>query len=292
MKKLFTAAVFVTAFSAMEREAISKNRVSPKNVRSRGNFLPKSLKTISVFLLCAVIISSCSPKLAVIKTKQRANDINISTTLKEFLKTHPQPSILLRVPYTPSNVTEANVKPNFIYGRIEKNLDKAGFPIRDRGLVEQVLKNGSTDYVEIGKVTKADLIIEIQNIEFSDNTTHTYQNKAGTMVYLKKTSEPINLCNNNNCTYYTQLSPRSASLDCKVTIVESGATVGYFTLYYTTCDEGCEFYVKRNIAWIPMLSLNKSFWTYHIYWGWTDTESFGEIIDGFSDIIINALKGN
>ncbi|MDR3327581.1 MAG: hypothetical protein LBT04_05580 [Prevotellaceae bacterium] len=43
--------------SAMEREPISKNRVSPKNVRSRRNFL--SILTASLFLTMCCFITSC-----------------------------------------------------------------------------------------------------------------------------------------------------------------------------------------------------------------------------------------
>jgi len=128
--------------------------------------------------ISAVILSSCgSMQLAVVKAKPRANDINIKFALREFLKTNPNPSILLRVPRasnTQQNVTAEDLsKQSFVYGRLEKNLDRAGFPIRDRGLVEQLLIGGSANYAEIYKVTGADLIIEIMslNLNYANNPT-------------------------------------------------------------------------------------------------------------------------
>jgi hypothetical protein len=54
------------------------------------------------------------------------------------------------------------------YELIEKELMKAGFPIRERSFLNKVSpKNDFIDYAQIGKQVQADLLIEITDLDFS-----------------------------------------------------------------------------------------------------------------------------
>lgn len=254
---------------------------------------------LKLLLLIAIIISitSCAPKLAVVKTQAKTNEIIISPELKNFSKTNSNPSVVLRVPYPTADVTNAEQKEIFnknndIYNLIEKNLLKQGFTVRDRGLLNKVLKSELNSYAEIGKQIETDIIIDILSIDFAINN---YTNTAT----LKKDGKEIKFDNiaiinkGKEIRSVMPLNPKIAKIECKLTIVDKGATGGILTLYKTTCTDGCDIYV--NPSWgIISGDINNPERQYVNTWAWTNDATIMELestVEYFSRLIGDALKG-
>jgi hypothetical protein len=91
--------------------------------------------------------------------------------LLTFMKAVTNPTIVLRVPAPQTLVTQAQGQQDSVdlgqgYLMIEKELVKAGFSVRDRGLLEQVLRsNQNLDYRAIQQKIDAQLILEIVSIQ-------------------------------------------------------------------------------------------------------------------------------
>ncbi|MDR0829501.1 MAG: hypothetical protein LBN95_05245 [Prevotellaceae bacterium] len=312
MCQFFKKTAIANTCGTMERETISKNRVIPKNVRSRGNFL------MAVTLFCVVaLITSCSTRLATVTTQPRQNEYTITPEMRQFLKTHNNPSIVLRVPNTANRISETEDKVSqakidverFIYNQIEKNLLKAGFTIRDRALLNELLKTGQSDYNAISKTIQTDIIIEILNIDVINNYCRmvNFKNDKGT------TSSKENADN-------IALNPQIVKMEYKLTIVEKGLTGAIFTLYYVPCTDGCDFWTIRklskvkpiedsgytnhkvgNIVGYTMPIYNTKtryqdsptyfFQNYLLWDSMYDQQSIEIFVDYFSSVIADILKG-
>ena len=227
------------------------------------------------------LIVSCSPKLAMVKTEAKKNDITITSDMKQFSRENKNPSVVLRVPFSTNSVSKAEqkrlLKYNDIYNQIEKNLLKAGFTVKDRGLLNNILSTGQYDYAEIGKKIETDIIIEILSIDFEINN---YVHKATE----KETNKEIAVEGN-------KLNPKIAKIECKLTIVDKGLTGGMLTLYYTTCTKGCDFYFSWNYQAVTHVGSN----SYYSSIAWLpdyDQESLEDRMSYFSEIIANVLRGN
>ena len=91
--------------------------------------------------------------------------------LLAFMKTVRNPTIVLRVPAPQTLVTQAQGQQGSVdlgqgYLTIEKELVKAGFTVRDRGLLVEILRsNQNLDYGAIQQKIDAQLILEIVSIE-------------------------------------------------------------------------------------------------------------------------------
>ena len=91
--------------------------------------------------------------------------------LLTFMKTAITPTIVLRVPAPQTLVTQAQGQQGTVdlgqgYLTIEKELVKAGFSVRDRGLLEEVLRlNQNLDFRAIQQKIDAQLILEIVSIQ-------------------------------------------------------------------------------------------------------------------------------
>lgn len=243
------------------------------------------------------LMSSCAPKLAVVKTQAKANEIIISPELKNFSKTNSNPSVVLRVPYPTTDVTNAEQKEIFkknddIYNLIEKNLFKQGFTVRDRGLLNKVLKSELNSYADIGKQIETDIIIDILSIDFSINN---YTNTAT----IKKDGKEIKLDNilifkkGIEIASIMPFNPKIAKIECKLTIVQKGATGGILTLYKTTCTDGCDIYIKPNWSLISG-DIDNPQRQYVNAWTWTNDATVAELersVEYFSKLIGDALKG-
>jgi len=228
-----------------------------------------------------LVVSCGSPHAATIKTSVKKNDITITSDMKQFSRENKNPSVVLRVPYSTSSVSEAEQKKlskyNDIYNQIEKNLLKAGFTVRDRGLLNNLLSTGQSNYAEIGKKIETDIIIEILSIDFEINN---YVHKAT----LKKTNKEIAVEGN-------KLNPKIAKIECKLTIVDKGLTGGILTLYYTSCTAGCEFLFSWSFQEVAHVGRN----SYYSSIAWEpdyNQESLERTMVYFSNIITNALRGN
>jgi len=247
------------------------------------------MKHRTFFVICSLfLLVSCAPKLAMVKTIPKQNDIIITSEMKQFSKENRNPSVVLRVPYVTSSISETERKHlskyNDIYNQIEKNLLKAGFTVRDRGLLNNILSTGQSSYAEIGKKIETDIIIEILSIDFAiDNYVHT--------AILKKSNKEI----------FVTTNPQIAKLECKLTIVDKGLSGGILTLYYTSCTEGCDFMFSKQTSsmggiFTQGLALGGSgVDNPYLQPSWSpeaNQTTLESVISYFSDIIANILREN
>jgi hypothetical protein len=193
---------------------------------------------VLMVVLSSLILNSCVHNYqAIIKPENKPDDMVISPELKAFLRNTPNPAIVLRVPYTTSVVTEAEHKTlaayNNAYNQIEKNLMKAGFVVRDRGLLNNLLSTGQTDYSEIGRKIQTDLILEIQSIDFA------IENRMDSVID-KETGRTLHLT--DSC----YVDPMYAKMECKIVIVDKGQTAAVLSLYFQSCTKGCDVEVYNN----------------------------------------------
>ena len=242
-------------------------------------------------------ITSCAPKLAVVKTQAKTNEIIISEELKKFSKTNVNPSVVLRVPYPTTEITNSEQKEIFekndnIYNLLEKNLLKQGFIVRDRGLLNKVLKSELNSYSEIGKQIETDIIIDILSVDFAINN---YTNTAT----IKQDGKQIKFYNipifkkGKEAGSIMPLNPKIAKLECKFTIVKQGSAGAILTLYKTTCTDGCDLYFNPN--WNTFSAdINNPKREYVTTWAWTHDATNDELentVEYFSKLIGDALKG-
>ena len=100
--------------------------------------------------------------------------------LLAFMKTVVNPTIVLRVPAPQTLVTQAQGQQSSVdlgqgYLTIEKELVKAGFSVRDRGLLEEILRSTQNlDYRAIQQKIDAQLILEIVSIQPRDYGNDVY----------------------------------------------------------------------------------------------------------------------
>jgi len=92
------------------------------------------------------------------------DEVIVNDNLTKFLKKNSKPKIVLRVPTTASVTETEQTNLDLMYNIIEKEFLKAGFTVRDRALLNQLLKDGEADYSKIAKKIDTDLILDIQNL--------------------------------------------------------------------------------------------------------------------------------
>jgi hypothetical protein len=170
-----------------------------------------------------------------IKTDSSAkNEIIITKELKKLLAENPKPKLVVRVPNPPANVTEAD-KFNVYVNIVEKTFIQRGFTLRDRALLENILKAGTSDYRTIGEKIDTDIIIDILSLKFN------LSNKVTTFFNKTRNKQDKFLAENMYVDCHT------AQLECRLTIVQKGQLGGMFTFFLSPCDfSGIEFILSPN----------------------------------------------
>ncbi|MDR2653534.1 MAG: hypothetical protein LBC68_14720 [Prevotellaceae bacterium] len=223
------------------------------------------MKKNIIILICVcsiIILQSCASE-HIVKGKFSAvapkNEIVVSPELREFLTKNPNPRVVLRVPSTTSSITasesEKNSQYNSLYGRIEKELMKEGYTVRDRNLLNNLLSSGQNlSYKEIGEKVQTDIIIEIVSInssKISDNnkkikieediSVHGKNNSSALSIlffdFTNDLSQHSKAMNDINAQMNNAFSVNSYTVDCKIILVNEGTTVGMFTFNYCRCNE-------------------------------------------------------
>lgn len=199
-------------------------------------------KIAGVFLLTAILTSCAGSYLGTVKPNVAAgNEIVFTTELKTLLQDIPKPKIVIRVPNPSANVTEAE-KFNAYINVIEKVFVQNGYTVRDRALLENLLRAGHTDYKGIKDKIDTDLIIDILALQFD------IPHKVGKFLNKKTQKEE------SFATELNYVDCVMANLECRLTIVDRGQLGGLFTLRTSRCDnEDLEFYVdgfRQNMAWV------------------------------------------
>ena len=117
--------------NTMESENHSKNMTNSKTLINRGFFL--------LLIVTTFAFSSCGPKLYLVKSNPKQNEVSVSPDLRQFLNTNKQQiSVVLRTPRTSSYVAQ-EVQNGELYNTIERKLMNAGFAVRDRALLEKLV---------------------------------------------------------------------------------------------------------------------------------------------------------
>jgi hypothetical protein len=154
---------------------------------------------------------------------QAKDEVWTKPSLAKILQTAKNPAIVLRVPISSEKVTEEQLqKNNWLYSTIEKDLAKAGFIVRDRGLFTKVLDQGNLDYTKIGVLTQTDLILELVRSSTKIYPTQDYKDAGGAM---HKTPLPM---------VFT-----GASIEFKLVSVKDNDLIGSYVFHYTPCTDGC-----------------------------------------------------
>jgi hypothetical protein len=198
---------------------------------------------IAGLVLLALISSACVQLyLGNIKTNVGANDeIVLTPELKNTLQVIPKPKIVIRVTNPPSAVTEAE-RFNVYINEIEKAFIQRGYTVRDRALLENLMRSGSVDYKSIKDKIDTDLIIDILALNF-DNMVAFHK-------FFNKTTQK----EESFVTPQTYVECAEATLECRVTIVNQGQLGGVFTLHISPFDVSSpDFYVdgfRQKMAWV------------------------------------------
>ena len=202
------------------------------------------LKNLLLLGSVATLLISCqSYHEVIVRPPERVPEIVTTDVLKNYLNAHPKPSVVLRVPYSTKNVAEAEQKLNQdydnAYNQIEKALMKAGFTVRDRGLLNSILSGGNENYEEIKKKVNTDLIIEVTRLDFA------VDEKVGDFI---ETNTGKVLHSPDPDKYYAD--PQSSIFSFKIIVVDKGQ-LGEFSLLTAslqpipTCSNRLLFYTGK-----------------------------------------------
>lgn len=179
-------------------------------------------KVILLISVTLFIATSCGIKKGFLKFDKRNDEVFATSKIKEFMRKNPRPSIVLRVPNTNTDALQSDQN-SYIYTAIEKELLKADFDLKDRGLFNQVVNSQQgLDYSKISQLTGTDLILELVKInpKISIST-----NKAYTKDGIPKLTKDFN---------YTR---DGASIEFKIIIVKNNDFGGSYTFNYTPCQD-------------------------------------------------------
>ena len=186
----------------------------------------------SVVIFILAMLASTGPKKVVytytpgtVKLVETKDDIFTKPSLTKILQTTSNLSIVLRVPGQITKVLEENkFASNSIYNTVEKEIARAGFTVRDRGLFQQVLENTSVDYSKIKELTGTDLILELVGYEKVKYPISKYRDNAG-----------------NEKTNKSPFAITGAKAEFKLISVNENDFVGSYVFYSTPCTNGCTY---------------------------------------------------
>ncbi|MBE7510586.1 MAG: hypothetical protein HS118_10370 [Bacteroidia bacterium] len=180
----------------------------------------------NIFLVSAFatifFVTSCSLKRGYVLLQSKPNEIIVTPIIKEYLKKHPNPAIVLKVPKSEEKSTQSDQNSN-IYNAIEKELLLSGFKVRDRGLFNEVInKSKEVNYEDIKKLTATDLILELVQLSTKvEYGTNVYYKKSGA----KKISKDFTI------------KKYGAFIEFKRILIENNQYAGSYTFNYTPCDK-------------------------------------------------------
>jgi hypothetical protein len=193
-------------------------------------------KVLGVCLLGITLSSAAAAATHVVVQPRVPPPDNVTQpALLTFMKTVRNPTIVLRVPAPQTLVTQAQGQQGSAdlgqgYLTIEKELVKAGFTVRDRGLLVEILRsNQNLDYGVIQQKIDAQLILEIVSIQ---------QRSYGNDVY-------VDANNHREGRLKRGEFPISGwHFESRIIMVDSGEIGGIYTV--DVAPEGLHFLVSRN----------------------------------------------
>jgi hypothetical protein len=199
----------------------------------RAYLLQNKIFKILLFIIF-VTLTSCGSAIVEIKVDKPENKLYLSKELWSFLnELNTKPSIVLRVPNTELNATQVAYNDRF-YDLVEREFIKNGYTVRDRGLLNILIKDKENiDYQKLADKIKTDLILEIQ---FGTKNDYIPVQK----VKLLK-NQKYKECDADKVFF----APKLYTTDIKITIVKKGLYAGTITIYSTACsDKPCYDVIK------------------------------------------------
>lgn len=174
-----------------------------------------------IALLSVFLLTSCLQKGYVV-FDGKSHEIIPTQTIKDFIRDHPRPSIVLRVPKGGQQITESDQN-DIIYNAIEKELVLNDFDVRDRALFNEVVnKAGGVSYNDLKQLTGTDMILELIRFQRDvDHETNTF--------YTKK--DQLKIANEGT------INRPGAVIEFKLILLEKNEHGGSYTFYYTPCEK-------------------------------------------------------
>ncbi len=169
------------------------------------------------------------------------DEIIITDELKELISSNPKLKIVIRIAQPSQSVTRAERVISDV-NIFEKTLVRNSYIVRDRALLENLMKSESADYLSIKDKIDTDIIIEILRIEFGiPNQEKSYFNVTTNQVEDFPIEENYIDC-------------PMAKLECRITLVDRGQLGGMFLFHITRCDlEKREIILNRSrtlMGWV------------------------------------------
>ncbi len=175
----------------------------------------------SMFAVLTLAVSAGCAMHVVVAPGLPSPDVVTRPALADYIRATPSPTIVLRVPTPQGQVAQeqrqqGNETLDQIYNLLEKELVKANFAVRDRGLLDAIVRSGQNlDYPLILARTNAELILEIVSIKPHDYNTPEYVlADTQTRGALTTGTFPI----------------QGWRFECKVTLVSTGEIGGMYTI--------------------------------------------------------------
>lgn len=191
---------------------------------------PAGRAALVVGVVLGSLAAGCAPVHVRVEPRVPENELVVKPSLVSFLKSTPEPKIVLRVPVPQGNLTQEEQKNsealNSVYNVIEKELLKAGFTVRDRALLTEVLRNNpKIDYRAIKEKIDTQLILEIVSLTPWDYSTPEY--KRVDTGAAGQAQVPFKLI--------------GSRIMAKLIMVETGEIGGIITYYSWPKDWECHF---------------------------------------------------
>ncbi|OWK74617.1 hypothetical protein CBW16_04230 [Flavobacteriaceae bacterium JJC] len=190
------------------------------------------MKSIISSLLVGLVLCNCSST-KTIKFTQKANEVQTTEVLSNFLSKVKNPKVVLRVRDTSNNVTDKENN-DYLYNAIENQLMASGFIVRDRQLFNQIIGNNENNinYENLNKKSDTDLIIELTKLDRSVlYQTNKYFDKNGN----EKADE-----------FNGPFKRYGATVEYKVVLIKNNQFAGLYDFNYTPCVEGCVITLSLN----------------------------------------------
>jgi len=219
-------------------------------------------KLSSILVIASVIsilVIGCSPMYLANYNKQsfieiidrKNNEIIVTKDLKDFIKTHNSPKVLVRVDNEIVSVINKENTDN-LTKYIENSLMRLDYEIMDRSLLNEVFKSQDKyeEYQKIKEVTGAGLIIELQKFDYYP----VFLNEKNQKLTINKCSDgyeqTLSAPTNKVCKVdYNYKIIRFVPLfifECKIILVDKGKIGGAFIIYSYPTDINNDFkYIKN-----------------------------------------------
>lgn len=204
-------------------------------------------KSLSTLLLCVIALLGGCVTIDTLDPRWPASardEISVRPSLRQLLANGRELKVVLRVPNAQSSVTSSEKAQavsdqesmlTAAYDTIEKKLFEAGFVVRDRALLTNLLRGEITTYQEIKTRVDTDLIIDLSSLRFN-----AIQDRLVTTNYVNQQGVPGTLAE-----WTPRMGQSVASVQAKIIIVATGEVGGIITLSSPVCGRvSCRYMLQ------------------------------------------------